>query len=141
MEVWSDERALYIWSGEAKANLAPVKEAKLALDYPFRVVPIGVVAPNPPHFTTLPPPAGARILAIGSRSPWANRDYALVSQATSPEGWKRALAWVLGEVEHDPKATTVLDIFVSVFGPETREIPPEELEGEQKIADYIQGRV
>jgi hypothetical protein len=132
MDAWADERALFIWSGDTAADLAPVKAAKLALGIEAKVKPVGVGKESPP------PRWDVRVLAIGSRPPWVC-DYALVSERTAPEGWERALAWVLG-THDDPKATTVDDIIHATFGNDAREIPPEELEAERRYGDYVTGR-
>lgn len=132
MDVWADERALYIWSGNEKADLTPVKAAKAALGITETVKPMGV--------TSLGQLAGRapRVLAIGSRPPFLC-DYALTSDKTSAAGWERALSWVLGLTEHDPKATTVTDILVSIMGPGVRELSPEELAAERKLISYLEG--
>lgn len=131
METWADEAPLYIWSGGARADLAALKAAKAELEFDKKVKPIGLDATG----AQLPDPF-ARVLAIGSR-PLFLCDYALTGDRTSPEGWKRALAWCLGLVEHDEKATTTLDILISIMGKGVREISPEELEGERKLAAYL----
>lgn len=136
MDVWADERALYIWADGKTADLAPVKAAKAALGYGFTVKPFAVTPDSPP-------PAGHRVLAIGSRPNWIT-DYALTSENTSPEGWQRALAWVLGEVEHDPRATLVLDILSSILPPNARgemvrELTETEIEAERKLRAYNSG--
>jgi len=131
METWTDERALYIWSGGVKADLAPVKAAKLALEVTEIVRPFGVstLGELPDLFT--------RVLAIGTRPPFLC-DYALVSERTSPEGYQRALAWVLHIVGDDPKATTIADILGS-FWPGVREMSADEIEAARKFAAYQQG--
>lgn len=133
--VWADELPLYIWSGEATADLAPVKTAKLALEISETVRPVGLnkLGRNADDIGI---PWEARVLAIGSRPPFIC-NYALTSEKTSPEGWQRALLWVLGKVEFDPKATTIEDIVISVF-PGAREIPEAELEAERKLQAYIE---
>jgi len=125
----ADQKPLYIWS-ESKADLAPVKAAKLALGIESKVIPMGA--------TTLVdlPDLNTRVLAIGTRPPFIC-EYALTTAGTSDAGWQRALSWVLGETEYDPKATTIEDIMVSTFGPGTREISAEELESERKMRAYV----
>src|SRR6478736_2078682 len=109
-DVWADERALYIWSNGVKADLEPVKEAKRTLNISEKVHPIGVTS-----LSDLPD-LYARVLAIGTRPPFIC-DYALTSERTSPAGWERALAWVLGVNEFDEKATTIVDVLSSIFPP------------------------
>lgn len=129
MEVWADQLPLYIWSGGEKADLTPVKAAKLALGVEMTVKPIGVTG------ITQLPKLTSRVLAIGSRPPFVC-DYALTSERTSDEGWQRALSWALHITEHDPKATTTEDIMISVFGPGTREIPEAELVAAIRMREY-----
>jgi len=133
MDVWADESALYIWSGEERADLAPIKAAKAALNVDRVVKPVGVTS------IEQLPSLDTRVLAVGSRPPFLC-EYALTSERTSPEGWQRALSWVLGITVDDPKATTVLDILTSTFGPGMKEISAEELAAEEKMAAYQQGR-
>lgn len=82
-----------------------------------------------------------RILAWGtvpgSSQPWIC-DYALVTAATTDERLAEAIRWVLTDDYH-PKATTAEDMLTKIFGPGTREIPPSELEAEQKARDYLNG--
>jgi len=128
-DVWSDQKPLYIWS-EGKADLAPIKAAKLALGIEAKVIPIGVAT-----LVDLPN-LNARVLAVGTRPPFIC-EYALTTAGTSGAGWQRALSWVLGETEYDDKATTIEDIMVSMFGAGTREISAEELESERKMRAYV----
>lgn len=132
---------LFIWHLDGPADLAPVKAAKAALDVDFQVRPIampinGNSVPMLEQFNYLTD----RVLAVGSRPPFLC-DYALTSERTSPEGWQRALRWVLGVEPEDPKATTVLDTLTSIFGPGTREVSQEEIDGRQRLRDYQQNRV
>ena len=138
MDVWADHAPLYIWSGGERADLTPVKEAKAALAIEKSVAPVGL---NAAGYTQDGAPVSlfARVLAIGSRPPFLC-EHALVTERTSSEGYQRALSWVLGVTEFDPKANTVLDAMVAVFGPETREISEEELEAERKMDAYLEGR-
>lgn len=133
MDVWADERALYIWSGEKKADLAPLKAAKEALGIVEKIRPFGVPMPGG---NSAPQLDCDRILAIGVRPPWVC-DYALVSERTAPAGWQAALAYCL-HLTDDSRATTVLDILNSVW-PGTREISEAELESERKLAEYQHG--
>jgi hypothetical protein len=132
MDVWADEIALYIWSGNERADLTPIKAAKATLDIDKKVKPIGVNA-----LADLPS-LHAHVLAIGSRPPFLC-DYALTSERTSPAGWQRALRWVLDPDHYEEKATTMLDTLTSLYGPATREIPPEQLEAERKMRVYQLG--
>lgn len=140
MKTWADERALYIWSGSVKADLAPIRDAKLALEVTELVKPFGVTS-----LADLPD-LDARVLAIGSRPPFIC-NYALCSENTSAAGWQRALAWVLGVNSVDEKATLIEDVLGSIFLPDhetgkmLREITQEELDGEKRYADYQLGRV
>jgi len=132
MDTRTEESDLHIWHGERRADLAPVKAAKLALNIERKVWPVDVRS-----LADLPS-LDSRVLAIGSR-PTFICDYALTSERTSPAGWERALSWVLGVTEHDDKATTIEDVMVSIFGPGTRELSEAELESERKMAAYING--
>lgn len=139
MDAWTDEHPLYIWS-EVKADLAPIRAAKAQLEHdgaenvPVRVVPIGVGRDGfvNGHLVS------GRVLAIGSRPPFLC-DYALVSERTSSEGWIRAFCWVTGMAERDSKATLIEDIIIAQFGPGTREITADELEGERLALAYQTG--
>ena len=124
-------RDLLIWSAEL-ADLAPVKAAKAALDVDFQVEPRAVREPTDLMWAD-------RVLAIGTRPPFLC-DYALVTETTSPEGFERALRWVLHLVEDDPKATTILDTLTAHFGPGVHEVTPEEQEARQRFTDYQQNR-
>jgi len=128
------ERTLFIWSGPERADLEPLKRAKAQLELDFMVRPVGVPVPNGEN--ALPSECG-RVLAIGHRPPWLC-DYALVGERTSEDGWRAALEWALGVVDHDPRATTTLDILASIF-PGIEEIMPEQLEAEEKLRAYVSG--
>lgn len=134
MEVWADELALFIWHEEGAADLTEIKKAKAGMNLDAKVVPMAVSK-------TSPPPAGARILAIGSRPPWVH-DYALVTERTSQAGLQRALAWCFGNHE-DEKATTVVDILTAAFPANghgrLKELTREDLEAEEKMRRYIGG--
>lgn len=136
MDSWVDERTLYLFSGQERADLAPVKAAKLALGVEETVRPVGLNLLGMTEHGSIG--FDARVLAIGHRPPFFC-NYALTTEATTPAGWERALSWVLGFTEHDPKATLIEDIVVSIF-PGAREITPEELAGEVKFRDYQQAR-
>lgn len=141
MDAWADERALYIWSGGVKADLAPIKAAKERLiyerdhldgfrDVPALIRPIAVSA-------TEPPPVGVRVLAIGTRPPWLC-DYFLVSETSSQEEWIRAFCWVVEISATDSAATKVADTLGS-FWPGIREVSAEEQESERRLAAFQQG--
>lgn len=128
-------RDLYIWHADGPADLTPVKAAKAELDVDFTIRPVAVY-----EATDLPNYLEDRVLAVGSRPPFLC-EYALVTERTSPEGYVRALRWVLGLAESDPKATTILDTLNSILGPGVREVPTEELEARERLRDYQQNRV
>lgn len=138
MDTWADERPLYIWSGDTAADLAPVKAAKVALGIQEKVIPFGLDKfGRKPDGTSIS--LHARVLAIGFRPPFIC-EHALVRETTTAEGFQRALSWVLGLTEVDPKANTVVDAMVAIFGPGTREVTREELESERKMVAYLSGR-
>lgn len=125
---------LYIWSATRPVDLAPLKAAKLSLPIDDTIKP---AYPQTPEDL---PDFDARVLAIGSRPPFLCA-HALVTPRTSMGGWVRALSWSLGITEHDDKATTIVDTLTAVFGPGVREVPPDEIEGMQRLRDYLENRV
>lgn len=127
---------LLIWHAGGPADLTPIKQAKQALNVDFTVKPVAVFSDGENDL----PDLNSRVLAVGSRPPFLC-DYALTSERTGPEGWQRALRWVLRLEESDPKATTILDTLTAAFGPGVREVSPEELEANQRLRDYQQNRV
>jgi hypothetical protein len=125
---------LYIWSATRPVDMAPLKAAKLSLPVDEVIRPLYPQAPEDlPDLET-------RVLAIGSRPPFLCH-HALVTPRTSMGGWVRALSWTLGITEHDEKATLIVDTLTAAFGPGVREVPPEEIEGMQRLRDYLQNRV
>lgn len=121
----------YIFTGNdgTLADLAPLKRAKAALDLDVRIAP-RMITQYDRHRN-----AAERVLAIDVKPTWLT-DYALVTQNTSDEGWQRAVKWVITG-EFDPKATTITDILVSIFGPGTREISEAELASEEAYRVYL----
>lgn len=125
---------LYIWTAERPVNMEPLKAAKLSL-------PIDeTIKPQYPQSLVDLPDLDTRVLAIGSRPPFLCA-HALVTPRTSMGGWVRALSWSLGITEHDEKATTIVDTLTAAFGPGVREVPPDEIEGMQRLRDYLENRV
>lgn len=127
-------RELLIWHEGGAADLSAVREAKVKLDVDFQV------KPRAARFPEDIPTWEDRVLAIGSR-PTFLCDYALTSERTSPEGWLRALRWVLHLEEVDPKATLITDVLANIFGGPVREIPAEEIEARERLRDYQRNRV
>lgn len=125
---------LLIWHREGEADLTPIKAAKAALAVDFTVRPVAIRSHE--DVATF----DDRVLAVGTRPPFLC-DYALTSERTSPEGWQRALRWVLHLEEFDPKATTILDTLTSAFGAGVREIPQEEIDGLRRLREYQQNLV
>lgn len=137
---------LHIWHASGPADLTPIKAAKARLEYerdhldgwrdlPDKIRPVAVASSS-----DLPNYLETRVLAVGSRPPFLC-EYALVTERTSPEGYVRALCWVLGISRIDEKATTILDTMTAIFGPGTREVTTEELEARKRLRDYQQARV
>ena len=135
---------IYIWSHEHPIDLAPLKAAKARLEYerdsldgwrdvPEKVKPVAV------RGIEQLPGLDTRVLAVGSRPPFLC-DYFLVSPDASPEEWVEAFVWVVTDYQNG-RATTIVDTLTSHFGPGVREVPPEEIEGMQRLRDYQQNRV
>ena len=137
MEEWyvEPDPSLFIWAGGEPTDLAKVKAGKAALDDGITEVP----KVRPVNCA----PWGAeglnyledRVLAVGSKPPFLC-DYFLVGDDAGPEEFTRALAWVLGLVEDDERANLIIDTMTRIFGPGTREVPPEELEAQRKFREY-----
>lgn len=109
-------------------DLGPIKEAKAALDLPFKVVPHQV-------FQRHEIPLDARILAIDDK-PEGFYDYVLVSSRTSVESMIEALRWVLTG-EGAEIATTMAESLSEILGPGVREISQAELDSEKALRVYL----
>lgn len=118
-------RRLPIWHSEGlqAVDMAPIREAKAALDLDFKV------KPAPARIDI-----DERILAIGTRPPFLC-DYALWSGKSGPAGLSVALSWVLGDHD-DPRATTIVDT-IQHFFPGARQMTQEELDSERAMFVYL----
>jgi hypothetical protein len=119
-------KPLAIYSPEP-VDLEPLKAAKAALELPYRCVPTEV------QEGTL----DERVIAIGERPPFLC-SYALVTPRTTPDNLQAVVAWALFERDDD-RAMTIEDCLGVIFGPGVREILQEELDSEQRYADYEAG--
>jgi len=93
----------------SESDMNAIREAKAALDLPFKVIP-----------RPLDVKVWGRVLAL-REAPSALTDYALVSDPDSPERLQAALSWVLS-TRVDPRATTVLKTLQSIMGGDVREV-------------------
>jgi len=125
-----DLHPLPIWLAEGdQLDMEKLRAAKAALELPYRIKPVDALRPG-----------DSRILAVGTRPPWLC-DYYFIAPTASAEVWQAALRWVLGEVDDDWDATTVIDILSAMSHGPVRLIPQEELDGEAKFHDYVNGVV
>lgn len=110
--------AIYPWPmPPAQAEIT--KRAFMSLDLPFAVQPCKANPGEP-----------GRVLALGTIPPFVC-DCAPVSDPSSEDSVRNAIRWVLTAPEGDDNGYMVLDYLRQAFGPETRELPPEEIE--QKV--------
>jgi hypothetical protein len=98
------------------------KRAFMSLDLPFAVVPVPANPGEP-----------GRILALGALPPFVC-DCAPVADATNEDSVRNAIRWVLTAPQGDENGYMVLDYLKAAFGPETRELPPEEIEQKVRFA-------
>lgn len=80
-----------------EADLEAIKAAKAALNLPYRVVPVQAVPGGP-----------VRVLALRSGPPFLC-DFRGTADPLTDADLPAKLAWVLGEIEHDPKASLLAD--------------------------------
>lgn len=82
-----------------------IRQAKAALNLPFRVLPSPAVPGSP-----------TRVLGMGSLPPFLC-DCALVNDPTNPESVENALRWLLTAPEGDDRGFMALDYLNMWFGP------------------------
>lgn len=136
----SDEPARYLdyyAHDPREVDWGPIKEAKALLELPFKVYPRAIEVAQIFGQMMVDPDDHGRILAIGGTPPFIC-DYALISPRSESAGIQAALSWVLSD-DVDTRATSMSDMLSRVFGGGVREIPLEELEGEQRFRDYVTG--
>lgn len=124
-------KPLPIWCADGQldaADLARLREAKESLWLDYTVKPCEATEGS----------IEERVLAWGT-TPTFLCEYALVDPAGPDSEIEAALAWVLDEAPACRTAVTIDHFLSALLSASVREVPADELEAEQRLADYERG--